>query len=108
VEGLLDNFTAKQSLLEDRTNFVNFVGDKEDLQLEQDYIEHMGWNVQLLKNKWKARIWTLSAVLSATCLVLTYAAQFVTSDFYTSYVNQQYNDLIQRILFVVGVNVTNQ
>lgn len=44
---------------------------------------------------WKARIWIFSGVLSASCLILTYAAQFLTSDFYFNYVNQSYNDLIQ-------------
>ena len=85
---LLDNFTSKQTLLEDRTHFLNFVGDKEELQLEQDYIENMSEDVQRLKNKWKTGIWILSAALSATCLVLTYIAQFFTSEFYINSVNQ--------------------
>lgn len=35
-----------------------------------------------LKYRFKKIIWKYSAILSATCLVLTYASQFFVSDFY--------------------------
>jgi len=62
-------------------------------------------NTRLLKNSFKKMIWKYSAILSATCLVLTYASQFLISDFYNENIYLSITEDIEIVLFVLGINV---
>lgn len=58
-----------------------------------------------LKNEFKQKIWKYSAILSATCLTLTYASQFIISDYYTNHINFAYTEQLEIILYILGINV---
>lgn len=62
-------------------------------------------NSIMLKNQFKKKIWKFSAILSATCLILTYASQFITAEFYQTHLNFQWTQLMETILFILGINV---
>jgi hypothetical protein len=62
-------------------------------------------DVHKTKCLWKSKIWIYSAMLSVICLILTYSAQFLTSDFYNQYVNFAGTDNLIIVLFVLGVSV---
>lgn len=47
-------------------------------------------NGRLLKVEYKKKIWKFSSILSASCLILTYASQFINSDFYTEKLNFEF------------------
>ncbi len=40
-----------------------------------------------MKNEFKKRIWKFSAILTAICLLLTYASQFINSDYYAKHIH---------------------
>lgn len=58
-----------------------------------------------LKYSWKKKLWIYSAVFSVICLVLTYAAQFIVSDFYMEQIHWEYTDSAQDLLFILGFSV---
>ena len=61
------------------------------------------------KNNFKRKIWKYSAILSASCLIITFASQFLISPFYQTYVTPQASsatELTEVILFVLGLNVS--
>ena len=62
-------------------------------------------NAKLLKSSWKKKIWKFSAILSSICLILTYASQFITSQFYIKNIDFQYNKQLELGLYVIGINV---
>ena len=62
-------------------------------------------STKTLKNDFKKKIWKYSALLSASCLVLTYASQFLISEYYTTYFNFGITSDIEVVLFVIGINV---
>jgi hypothetical protein len=62
-------------------------------------------NSRLLKNQFKKKIWKYSAILSASCLVLTYASQFITADFYATYISLSITEDLEVVLFILGINV---
>ena len=60
------------------------VEDREEVLKNESEMRIIVQNTRLLKNSFKRMIWKYSAILSATCLVLTYASQFLVSDFYNN------------------------
>jgi hypothetical protein len=58
----------------------------------------------MLKNDSRRQIWKYSAILSVSCLILTYASQFLISDFYATYIAYAHTDKIEIGLFLLGVN----
>lgn len=62
-------------------------------------------NSRLLKNQFKQKIWKYSAILSGGCLILTYASQFINSDFYSQKISFEYTTQLEKILFLAGINV---
>lgn len=58
----------------------------------------------MLKNDSRRKIWRYSAILSVSCLILTYASQFLISEFYTTYISSPYTERIEIGLFLLGVN----
>lgn len=61
-------------------------------------------NIQMLKNDSRRKIWRYSAFLSVSCILLTYASQFLISDFYTQNISFSGTDKIEIVLFLLGVN----
>ena len=84
VEGQLQRFAAKERLLEDEVHFNSLIDDQHEVEKDQAYFAFKAQNILLLKSDSRKRIWKYSAFLSVTCLVLTYASQFLISDFYTA------------------------
>jgi hypothetical protein len=60
------------------------------------------------KYRWKRTLWVYSAVFSVGCLLLTYVAQFMVSDFFVQNVHWDSTGEVQDILFVLGFSVNNK
>lgn len=58
----------------------------------------------MIKSDARRKIWRYSAFLSVSCIILTYASQFLISDFYTTKVSFSGTDKIEIVLFLLGVN----
>jgi hypothetical protein len=48
----------------------------------------------ILKIESRKEIWKYSAILSVSCLIITYASQFLISEFYVNYVTYAHTDKI--------------
>ena len=85
-------------------HFNSLIDDQHEVEKDQAYFAFKAQNILLLKSDSRKRIWKYSAFLSVTCLVLTYASQFLISDFYTANIAYSGTETIEIVLFVLGVN----
>jgi ABC-type multidrug transport system fused ATPase/permease subunit len=104
VEEQLDRFSEKEKLLENEVIYESFIDDQKEVESAQTFFAFKAQNILILKHDSRKRIWKYSAFLSVTCLILTYASQFLISDFYINNISFSGTKTIEIILFILGIN----
>ena len=58
-----------------------------------------------MKLEYKISLFKIVGIASIVLYLLTYAAQFITSEFFSSYIGNDHVPLILDVLFVLGISV---
>lgn len=59
-----------------------------------------------MRYQWRYLLWFYASIVTVASAILTYSAQFITSEFYVTYLNFDSTLQIQNLLFILGFSVT--